>query len=350
MSFAQATRQNWHSLTGMNYAAGQIASKDLPRVGLLARLLVVVKGTVTVAHASQTTVPKAEKGPWALIKRIKLVANSGVEIFNTTGFGAYLLNAFKRQRYALDEAVANDDAFVFENAASSGGVANKVQFAIEIPVALNERDPIGLILLQNQETLLTLQIEWADAGLNGVLYTSLSGYTLSNPSFTAYPLIEYFSVPARKEDYPDLSLLHQVIEERVNILGVGETYHSLPRGNIYVAILNYVEISGALAAATDVENWKLMYNQAETPYNVRGELFRALMRQRYGRFLGKGVYCWDFNYQGIPGLANSRDYINSAAITEFQQVLTVSPGATLGQNNNFINAVREQLVPLAPAA
>lgn len=352
MSFQQATRQNWQQLPGMSYTSGQLVTKDLPKVGLAARVLLLVKGTIKVVHATEATITKAEKGPFNLIERLTLKVNSGVDIVDASGFGLLKFNLMKRLASALDSIVTDDDAFVFEAAAAAsgaGGAVNDVQFMLEIPIAINERDALGLLLLQNPQSLFTLGIKWADATADGVLYTSLTGFTLSEAAFTAYPLVEFYSVPARREDYPDLSLVHQILEDRINIQGVGETFYTIQRGNIYVSILDYISLNGALAAAADIEQFRLRYNASEAPYEIRGDVLRAIQRQRYGRFLGKGVYALDWMFQGCPGLGNSRDWIDSGKVTEFEQIVKVASTATLGSNNNFLNVVREQLVPLAPA-
>ncbi|MEB9519529.1 cytoplasmic protein, partial [Bacillus cereus] len=45
-----------------------------------------------------------------------------------------------------------------ENVATTAGKDNEIQFTIPIPVSLNERDPVGMVMLQNNTANVNLSI------------------------------------------------------------------------------------------------------------------------------------------------------------------------------------------------
>lgn len=346
MSFINATRQNRRKVFTMPFESGNRISKDLPSTGLLASLNIRVLGTLTVTNGTgAATLKTSQHGkPFGLIDRVHLTANSGTEIVNVSGIGLYLRNLMTDNSYldvaasTLPEAVTGNPTYQFATAAG----ANTVEFNLKVPVAINDRDPVGLILLQSREVLMTLSLDWANPtnlfDLTGTASVAFTG--------NAHVTMEYFSVPLDPKDYPDLSVAHTLLEDAIDIAGVGDTTYTIPRGNIYQRMIHRVLLNGAPAGFDDVSQLVLQYNQSEQPYKIDGHDFLALQRERYKRDLPKGVFAWDFSYQGQAGLGGNRDLVNSRAITDFLSILTVAQTATLGSNNNKLYTVREQLVPL----
>lgn len=346
MSFIQATRQNIRKLTTMKFESGQRKSYDLPRTGLLANLYVRVKGTLTVTPGTGAATLKANQygKPFGLLERISLRANSGTELVNVSGQGLATRNLITAissldvPAANLQDAVAGNPVYQFGTASG----ANAVEFTLKVPIAINDRDPVGLILLQGGQILLTLSLDWANPS---------SLFTLTNDAAVtfdgdAHVTMEYFSVPASEQDYPDLSIAHTMLEDTIAIDGTGETQYTIPRGNIYQRIIHRVLLNDLPAGFDDVEQLIMQYNQSERPYQIDGHDFLTIQRERYMRDLPKGVYVWDFQYQGNPGLGGNRDLVNSKAITDFLSIVKIANAATLGSNNNKIVTVREQLVPL----
>lgn len=347
MSFINATRQNRRKVGQLKFENGQRVGLDLPRTGLLASLYIRVKGTLTVTPGTGTAVYKTENynKPFALLDRIRLTANSGTEIINVTGTGLAIRNMISEGSVmdllgsVLQSGVSNSPVYQF--ATASG--ANNVEFSIKVPVAVNERDPLGLILLQNGETLMTAGIDWANVA-NLFTLTGNAGVTFAGD---AHVTMEYYSVPINKEDYPDLSLAHTILEDKTDIDSTGVKAYTVPRGNIYQRMIHRVLLNGSPAGFDDIDKLRLVYNQSESPYELEAHDMYAIQRDRYRRDLPQGSFVHDFSYQGIAGLGGNRDLINSKAITDFQSEIVIGSGATLGTNNNKLLTLREQLVPLA---
>jgi hypothetical protein len=346
MAFIDATRQNRRQIGVIPFNSGQRASVDLPQTGLLANLLVRVNGTLTVTPGTGTATYNTNnlgKG-FALVDRIHLTANSGTEIVNVTGTGMGVRMMLDNTGLAdlsassLQSAVTNNPVYQFGT--SSG--TNTVNFTFKIPVAVNDASPLGLILLQNRETLITLALDWA----NPTNLFTLTGNAAVSFTGNAYVSMEYFSVPVDQRDYPDLSVVHTLLEDQVAIAGTGDFLYTVPRGNIYQKLIHRVILNGSAAGFTDVYQNTIQYNQSEQPYKLLGFDMLQIQRDRYNRDMPQGVYVWDFAYQGQPGYGGSRDLVNSRAITDFLSILNIASSATLGSNNNYLYTLREQLVPL----
>lgn len=338
MSFVEATRQNIKPVASLQYTPGQDVSYDLSRVGFLARIGIRFKGTLTATHATKTTFTKASEAPWCLAKRLRLTLNNGLDVWNTSGYGAYLQNLINKINYRLDEIIAGSSVFQFGNTASSTGAANDIAFNLNMNIALNDRDAIGLLLLQSGQVVATVSIENNNP-------TSLMTDTDVTCSLTGnwYLTVEYFEIPKDTASWPVLNNVHQVLEDTNSIHAVGENRFTVQRGNTYLRIVNAIQINGSYAD-TGIERLGIRYNVANEPYSIPKDDMKAMQLMRYGRPLPTGVYVWDFYYQGVPNLGIHRDFIFSGNVSELDQYIQIASGTTLGSNNNTVKTIRDMLV------
>lgn len=346
MSFETATRQNIRKIAQLPFQSAQRVSKDLPRTGLLASLLIRVKGTLTVTNGTGTSALKLNQygRPFGLLDRVTVKTNNSTSIVDVSGHGLALRNMIDDNAF-FDVPAANMIAPESSNPSYQFGTAagaNAVEFTLRVPIMVNDRDAVGLLLLQNGETLVSVNLDWAN---EANLFT-LTGNAAVAFTGNAIITMEYFDVPVNKADYPNLAIIHTLLEDTIAINGTGSTEYQVPRGNIYQRLFHRVLLNDAPAAATDIDNLKLKYNQALNPYAIDAEDVLAMQRLRYKRDLFKGTYVWDFAYQGQPGFGGHRDLVNSAGITDFISEIVVANGATLGSNNNKIWTLKEELMPI----
>ena len=295
---------------------GGTTAINLPKTGLLASIYLAIRGTV----AGTLTVP-SPLGMSSIISRIRLTLNSGIDVYNTSGAGYhYLLREVLESEYGDVSGQSN---------ARSAVTAAAFNLDMVIPVAINMRDPLGLILLQNEQTLLTLNIDWAaDSGI-------ATGATVVS---TAIPYIELFTVPVDPADYPPLNIIHQILEDQQAISGAQDWVYNWPRGNTYLQVLHGIGIG---AAGTDLfTKAQIRVNQSDylqstdIPF-LDLEFRRLRMRVRPAG----GIY---FDLLGTSGLGNyglTRDVFNSSLVTDLASVITTT-GAASAYN------VRRQLVVL----
>jgi hypothetical protein len=112
-------------------------------------------------------------------------------------------------------------------------------------------------------------------------------------------------------------------------------------------LAHYLTLGNALNTA-DVDKLRILYNQAEVPYTVDKLSQLFLQRNRYGMDLPKGTFVHDWYYSnGLVGLGNSRDFINSANVTEFQSEVVIASGTTVTAGQSFVNTLTEQLIRIA---
>lgn len=346
--FIDNTRQNFTELPAQTYIKGGRLYFKLPSVGLLSRLFLTVKGTMTVTNGTGSTTLSDRLGV-NLIKRIKVIANSGTAIYDVSGYGTYLINSIQRKN-EIPNMSPNPSGYndlVYNTPIENGD--NDWVFTLEVPIAINEKDPIGLILLQNDATQITLEVEFNDEyGANNIISPIVAtGNAVTSFVGNVSCMMEYFTVPREKENYPSLNVLHQWLEQYESITSAGEFTKQLQRGNTYMRLMHYLTLGNALNTES-IDKLKIVYNQSETPYTLDATHQLYLQRMRYGQDLQKGTFVHDwYMSNGLVGLGNSRDFINSANVTEFQSIFNIASGTAVPAGQSFVNTLTEQLIKLA---
>jgi hypothetical protein len=199
-----------------------------------------------------------------------------------------------------------------------------------LPIALNLKDPLGLIMLQNEQTVVSCQVEFeADA-------TVATGATVTA---TVTPVMYYFTVPTDARDYPPLAVLHTITEDQQAVGAAGDFTYVLPRGYTYAQVMHGLGIGhtpGDLFSLLRVRVNQAQFLHEWVPAHM--DMVHRYLRGR-ARPLG-GIYV---DYLGMSGLGNyglSRDLVNSAQVTDLAHVLTATAAGTLF-------TVRRQLVPIS---
>ena len=283
-------------------------SFNIPKVRLLSSTMVRIKGTFTAAHATITTLVPARFSPWTVIKQARVQINNGFNPYQISGRGAYLYNRLN----AGPEYPTN---FSLGLVASVGGAVNTVDFMVDLAHVLNDRDPVGMVMAQNQETVITVSL---DLGAMVSMY-STTAVTISAVALTVTPTVETFSIPAAQEAIPDISVLKLVTEQNFNIPSVGAPFLvKMPVGLTYrKLILNFEHADGTGMLDDEIGNISIIFNQADTPYVIHAGLLRMRNAKQFGGRLDTGVLAFDLSYQGIANLGGARDYIDTERLTEF---------------------------------
>lgn len=359
MPFSRATRQNFMPAPAITYAAGQTTYSQLPKVGLISRVIALFTGTYDFTAGTGVGAAGAE-GPWSLISRIRLVANGNTALFDTSGYGAMIAGLFSAHGFGGYgvRPVVNDSATAPGPASATIAAAvyafdptqdSTWKFAIEIPLTIADdwRDPVGLILAAAPDTQLQLEVTWAaslystTASRNVAVTTT--GTASATLTATLTPYIEFFTIPGSPADYPDLRRIHTWTELGPQTISAnGDQDVILPRGNTIMRAAHIVWTNTA-ADATNVSQAVLRMNSNELPYQLNRQALAFLQRQRYIRDLPAGVYAWDLWNTGTP-----RDAINTLNLNELKSTLTLA-GATISGTSD-IRTLVESLVSLTGAA
>jgi hypothetical protein len=212
--------------------------------------------------------------------------------------------------------------------ASSGGTANTVRFFVELDTVINKRDSIGLLLLGNDETLVTVK---ATLGRTSDLCPASSGYTVAISNISVSLVTETFSVPNDPKAFPDISVL-KLTNEQTFTLTDGENTLKLPTGQIYrrIALILYSSTPARVSDSAVTSNIELVINQADIPYKEAASVIAMENALVYGSALPSGIYVWDFASPcgDLKNLASARDYIDSSNVNELWLRLTTSGVAT----------------------
>lgn len=343
MAFIDATRQQIRPLDSvLNYSAGGRSVARLPRTGLLARMYIRVKGTMTVTPGTGSA-SLHETAPWNIIDSLSLKANQGMDIIRMDGFAAHVLDVTRAGK-PYDPAGASAD--VFSAPVASGD--NDWEFTICLNVTPNERDMLGLILLQTDQMSAELEVNWAQAGsTSGNSPVVLTGDATAAFDGQASVLLETYIVPGDAASRPDLTVVYQQLKRTDGIDHTGETRLDMLRANLYASVTHIIKINGALADPADINGFRLRYNNDNTPYHIPTDDQLMLQLRRYGRELPKGVFVHDLFYQGVPGFGGQRDLINAGSVAEFASLIDVASTATLGSGNNRVDTITQQFVQLS---
>lgn len=314
--FQNKTRRKVIPLSSQSKGTSNPLVWEIPKTGLLAGIYLSITGSV----AGTLSAPNA-LGKCSIINRVRLVGNAGIDIINLTGWHYHHLLRDYLEHY-IDVYPASDG----RSAVATGAF----DLSMWLPVAINGRDPLGLVMLQNEETLLTLEVEFnADANV-------ATGATVTA---TVYPAVEIFTVPPDPADYPPLNVLHQIVSDTAVISGAGEYSYRWARGNTYVQTLH-----GAGIAASPSDNWseyKLRINQSENVERYTPALLNLAHARTHGVTRRAGVIPVDMiGTTGLGNYGSTRDLLYSALVTELESVITFSAAGAL-------YTVRRQLITLS---
>lgn len=293
---------------------------QLPKTGIAARLWLAIRGSV----AGSLSAPNA-LGMASIIRRVRLTANSGVDLINVSGAGYHYL-----LRDQLESELV--DPFGQSNARSAV-TATTFNLDMMLPFFINLRDPIGGLALQNEQSIFSLGIDWeADA-------TVATGATVTG---TVTPYLELFTVPTNREDWPSFSLVQQIVEDSQAVAATGDQQYNWPRSNTYLQIVH-----GLGFGVSGADNWsraRVRVNGADylEDWDVKG----ADLQFRYTKGRARPAGVIPIDYMASSGLGNygiARDWYDSARVVDLASVITATATGTLTN-------VRRQLINLGAVA
>lgn len=331
LPFRHGTRQRHAKVGTIAYAANSTGSIELPRVGLLARVIVQFRGTVTLSGAGAL----ADLGPWSLVSRFRLNTNIGAaQIVDVSGYGAYMAQRLMRlgqssEKAGMGDTTADTDLY----AAPVANGANTWALSFELPVNINDgvNFETGLINLQAPETRVTLDIQTGALTDGATLVTGISG--------TFHVYYEYYEIPdPRMFMLPPLAIA-RLLEEQQAVGQTGDNIYTVPRQGTLLALMHRLTLNGARSDSYD--ETRIKFNKTDEVYRDDRQWLKYMNRNVFGLNPVTGVICRDFFHanSGV-NMGDTRDAIDSEELTTLESIVTVSAGATLGASNNVLASVR----------
>lgn len=295
--FGAATRQHFQMIGKKNVGPSQTVEFNVPKARIVEGFRLHMKGTATGA-----TLTAGGYEVYDLIRRISVDFNNGFSPVVCSGAQLARINTLSPAA-RLIPAVASGGLCVVDGA--------NFDFMLDIPLALNYRDPVGLVLAQNQETNITVTIDTANP------VNVLEGAT----DFSATIELECnsFSIPANTNYLPDMSVL-KVVDARNEVFTAGQNYIKLPVGMIYRKMVFKFENADGEPLNLDeiTSNIELVLNTADIPYSISPAMLKKFNIMQVGIDMGTGVFFFSFDWQGLAAnYGGSRDLLDTERITEF---------------------------------
>jgi len=322
MAFQDATRRKMLPLPAQAsvVGGGNVVTWDIPKTGLLAAIHLSIRCVTTAGACAAPNI----YGFCAAIRRVRLISNSGIDLFNVTGPGYF---------YLLQNMLEHYQPVTPQNAGQTAVAINQtVNLDMIVPVALNARDSVGLFMLQNEQTLVQLSVEFET--------TLILGGVACDAITTVCPWVEYFTVPVDVKDWPPLNVVQQILEDDRAIVAVGDLDYSWPRGNTYIQVAHAY---GCLQAGS-ADNWTraiLLVNQSETLIDLTPAGMILEWNRSHGFARALGVCLMDLmGTSGLGTMGSSRDLLYSAMVTELTTRITI------GAQPFLLRSIRRQLVAL----
>ena len=326
LMFQTSTRQNIQMLPSQNVVGGATSMQyHFPKTRLLSKVYLHMQAVVNVKHATKTEIAIDELTPYRVIRRCAIDLNNGFSPYTVSGEELALLNTIDKNGDKVLKATNYKDVPEGKYVASPEGTDNVVDFYLELPITLNEISPTGIILLQNDQTNVTLNIDIAN-GVDMFKGVDVEGYTVTIGKVTGDVALETFSIPANENAMPDLSVLKLVNGRSESMPSVGQQIIKLSTGTIYRKLVVYItDEQGKPVEDADLTNIELVFNGADVNYNIAPSMLRAINTSHLGYELPKGVYIFDFSSGGnLPNFGNTRDFIDTEKLTEFWLRFTTS--------------------------
>ena len=319
MPFQSATRRKFLPLASQAKGATNPLVWQIPKTGLFGGIYLDMRLTAAGIGAGADNA----LGMASSIRRVRVITNAGIDLIDISGPGYYYLLKNFLEDYR-DPTPGNNVLAAPANAAFN--------FDMYIPMVLNSRDPVGLFMLQNEQTSVQLQVEFeADAVVEATAGFAITGNV--NPS------VEIFTVPVDPKDWPPLNVVQQILEDSVAIAGAGAYDYYWPRGNTYVQVLHALGIA-APGAADGWSRAQVIVNQGDVIADYTPNSADIEYGKTHGVARGLGTIPVDLiGTSGLGTFGSARDLFYSARVTDLFTRITATGAGTL-------RTVRRQLVSL----
>lgn len=353
-NFNDATRQSWMLGQPIPYAANSTQPQQLPQIGFLSKIWLPISITFTTSNGTDDAFANFVNDnptPWNIVQKVRVYTNEGQELFNVSGYGAYLHERTTRTALDPKNPIAsfnslNTAAAIYNVPATyAKNTTYTIKFYLCLDIAWDAALLAGLIFLQNPTNRVSLELSWGDIANN---LLNITAGSINVTSVTCVPLLEVFNLPQNQANWPSINFAHMVIEDSNNpIVGNGDFVYKPLLGNRYLSIIQAFNNNGAPMVPGDFSSFRIQYQGTQVSY-VENPVHQVIIqRQRYSQDLPDGVFVADFRMgTGMPELGNGRDIINTASLTDFQLISTI--GASITQPA-YMRGVREQLAELRSA-
>lgn len=356
LPFRYNTRQRFSQFGAVTFPStansflGQTVSFQVPQVGFLAGIYVVVNGSLTRGGGDTGTFSGRL---FNVLKRIRVELNIGSStLFDCSGYGTYLINNTEKLNYAPDLGGAvlpasfvngdlHQDPNVFLAFDTPGETNAPFQLTYWIPIAGNmgRNFNMGLVNLQAPEIRCSLNINTINS--LGELFTP--GATVTNTDFRLGITASYFYFEVPNPDqveFPPFAY-HRTLEERMPFNNVGDVTYLFPKMGTLLRYVHNVIIDD-VNSVSDARRLTVRINKTDDVYRFFINSLAFWARFNLGHSLPRGAMFLDlWNAEEVPCSGDLRDALDTEAISTLESIVEISSTASLGISNNFLDTTRE---------
>jgi len=348
-------------------AGGIPLNTPIQQTAILETLRLIIGGTTTITLGGGT-IARDALGPWNQVTNITVSPNQQAPIFQTSGFGAALINqliSIEKQPNTPDTTIVSATstapaADIYNFPTTSG----TFRYPLTIPVAQRIRSLGGLVgywPLQNPAVQLGVQVTLNSASNTAPFnqysltagqapYLTTGAATATLASGSGIEIIRnMWEVPTDPANLPPFNLVSTWIEEAPQGASVnGATafqWQATPLIGLLVRLGVYIydgtTNQGIASNLLTPSNSLALTYDADTPKFLESS-FAALARQRdyYGFDLEQGFFAWDL----LGSDQTLQDVIDTNTTANIK--LKVSLSSALGASNSFAKILRQVIAPL----
>lgn len=295
-------------------------------------LQIQVSGT---GNSSTNSVALAEDAPWSALASIT-VDDGGPQVVNIDGFGLYLANLYGGSWFMRDQALSADTNIHSALSTGTGTAAGTGQFFLRIPIAINERNYLGLMGNQDRATKYNVRTDLAASSSVYSTAPTVLPNVIIQRTYGYLPVPGPIAADGRRQEQmpPWYSVIHYLSSVRSDALPVasGRVNHYIR--NLANAVRTFILVfrSNALRSTANANlptqiDFKL---GTDVLWSESAAERRRIMYSRYGFDAPAGVLVYDCvrDFGMVAGMEMGDQWLYLGNISEAQFEITYPSGWT----------------------
>jgi hypothetical protein len=301
-----------------------------------------------LSSGNAATVALQEDAPWSAIG---LITNDdgGPQNINVTGYQMYLFNVYGGVGIAKDPSLSSDTNVYQQLSTGAGATGGSGQFNIRVPIAINERNYIGLFGNQDRATKYNLRTDIAPStSIYSTAPTTLPQVTISR-TYGFLPVPSAQSADGRPQEsmpahYGCIHYLSGVRSDAPPAGGSVVNHYIRNLANAARVLILVMRANGSRSTANGNLPSQIDFKLGtDVIFSETAAERRRLMWNRYGFDAPNGVLVYDFihDFGPLAGFELGDQYVYLGNISEAQFAITYPSG--FGSTNNSLEILTDSL-------
>lgn len=301
-----------------------------------------------VAAGNAATVALAEDAPWSALG---LITNDdgGPQNINLDGYALYLIQTYGGSGIVKDQALSADANVYSQLTTGAGATAGSGSFTLRVPIAINERNYIGLFGNQDRATKYNMRTDLAPStSIYSTAPTTLPQATITR-AYGFLPVPSTQSADGKPQEimpahYGCVHFLTSVRSDAPPVGGSVINHYIRNLSNAARAmILVFRQNSSRASANANMPSQIDFKLGTDVIFSETAAERRRLMWNRYGFDAPNGVLVYDFihDFGPLAGYEMGDQYVYLGNISEAQFTCTYPAG--FGSTANSLQIITDSL-------